>query len=144
LRGFSLRGFVRGADPHETYPPLHVMTAPQLTRPLLALLAAIAVGACGKTGDDGTENDSAAVGAGSAQGTSIGQTPGYGAPGAGGAMGDTLAARGPVAPSGGMPSPADSAALRGRADTAGSGTGARAAGAAADTTRGRATTPPRP
>ena len=109
------------------------MTSRHLTRPLLVLLAAALVGACGKTGDDGTENDSAAAGAGSAQGTSIGQTPGYGAPGAGGAMGDTMAARGPAAPSGGKPSPSDSAALRGAADTVGGG--ARSTGG---------TTPPRP
>ena len=101
--------------------------------PALALLLAAAVGACGSSYDENADNDSGTAGAGSAHGTSIGQTPGYGAPGAGGAMGDTARAGGALPPSGGVSSPNAAAATAGRRDTVG-GTNTTT-GAARDTTR---------
>jgi len=101
-----------------------------LTHPALALLVAAALGACGNSYQDHAENDSgAATGAGSANGTSIGQTPGYGgkgyaAPGTGGAMSDTTAAGGPLPPSGGINSPNAAAAAAGQRDTVGGGSAA--------------------
>jgi len=123
------------------------MTSHILRRAALATLLGVALGACHDDGagggsfDDQAQRDSGRTGAGSAHGTAIGQTPGYGGPGysrpgAGGAAGDTVAGKGPLPPSGGVSSPNAAAAQR-QADTAGGG-------AAKQPATKQPATPPRP